>query len=118
MENVKLGRKVTLDELFDLALFKELHELESGEVQVVLSRLIVPAERHLRSSPRCLTGQPVVCGRISSIRRPNNYLLTSLPADEEGLVANLLAALWINPERSVEGMDIEIGYCLTQSPIL
>jgi len=28
VENVKLGRKITLDELFDLALFKELHELE------------------------------------------------------------------------------------------
>jgi len=27
-ENVKLGRKITLDELFDLALFKKLHELE------------------------------------------------------------------------------------------
>ena len=28
VENVKLGRKITLDELFGLALFKELHELE------------------------------------------------------------------------------------------
>lgn len=47
MENVKLGRKITLDELFDLALFKKLHELESGEVQVALSRLIVIEERHV-----------------------------------------------------------------------
>lgn len=47
MEKVKLGRKITLDELFDLALFKELHELESGEVQVVLSRLIVTEQRHV-----------------------------------------------------------------------
>ena len=45
VENVKLGRKITLDELFDLALFKKLHELESGEVQVVLSRLIVIDKR-------------------------------------------------------------------------
>lgn len=44
---MKLGRKITLDELFDLALFKELHELESGEVQVVLSRLIATEQRHV-----------------------------------------------------------------------
>jgi hypothetical protein len=53
-----------------------------------------------------------------NFRWPNNYLLLSLPLDEEGLVADLAAALWINPERSVEGMDIEIGYCLTQSLII
>lgn len=41
MGNTKLGRKITLDELFDLALFKKLHELELRETQVVLSRLIV-----------------------------------------------------------------------------
>lgn len=98
VENVKLGRKITLDELCDLALFKKASRT--------------------RSSPRCLTGQHVGYGQISSIRWPNNYLLTSLPPDEEGLVADLAAALWIDPERSVEGMDIEIGYCLTQSLIL
>jgi hypothetical protein len=48
VEKVKLGRNFTLlDELFDLALFKELHELESGEVQVVLSRLIATEQRHV-----------------------------------------------------------------------
>jgi len=31
VENVRLGRKITLDELFDLALFKKLRELESGQ---------------------------------------------------------------------------------------
>jgi hypothetical protein len=47
VENVKLARKITLDELFDLAFFKELHELESGEVQVVLSRLFATEQRHV-----------------------------------------------------------------------
>jgi len=30
VKKVKLGRKITLDEIFDLALFKKLRELESG----------------------------------------------------------------------------------------
>lgn len=47
MENRALGRKVTLDELFDLALYKNLHERESGEARVVLSRLIAAEERHV-----------------------------------------------------------------------
>lgn len=48
VKKVKSGRKITLlDELFDLARFKELHELESGEVQVVLSRLIATEQRHV-----------------------------------------------------------------------
>lgn len=47
MKNVKLGRKITLGELFDLALFKKLHELESGKVQVALSRLIATEQRHV-----------------------------------------------------------------------
>jgi len=62
------------------------------------------------------------CNLILLIRRfdrwPNDYLLAFLPADEEGLVADLAAALWVDPEPSVEGMDIEIGDCLTQSLIL
>jgi hypothetical protein len=31
VENVRLGRKITLDDLFGLALFKKLRELESGQ---------------------------------------------------------------------------------------
>lgn len=44
----ELGLRLALDELFDLALYEKLRDMESGEVRSVLAKLVVVEEGHVR----------------------------------------------------------------------
>jgi len=44
----ELGRRLARDELFDLALYEKLRDMESGELKSVLSNLVVVEEGHVK----------------------------------------------------------------------
>lgn len=46
-EEEELGRRLALDELFDLALYRKLRDMESGEVRSVLTKLAQVEEGHV-----------------------------------------------------------------------